>query len=93
MTKKKSTKKRPKSTRSPKLVGAAWSAEYRSRNFRLDDARLAVDIAAIQNKITDLFGRLRDDLRDKASAVDSHLIDAYNSTVEALKIALTVEKP
>ena len=88
-------KKRPKSTapRGRKLVGAAWVAAYRARNFDIGDARLAVDIAAIQDQITDLFAVLSHDSRDKSKAVDARLIDAYNGLVEALKVVLTVEKP
>ena len=85
-------KKRPKSTSPRKVVGAAWSAAYRARNFNLADARLAVDIAAIQDHITDLFARLSHDARDKAKAVDAHLIEAHNGLVGALKAALAVEK-
>ena len=61
--------------------------------FPLNDAKLAVDIAAIRDQISQLCERLRYDSRDKPQAVLTRLNDAQRVLGGALGAALTMEKP
>jgi hypothetical protein len=64
----------------------------RDEHFPLNDAKLALDIAAIRDQISKLCADLRYDSRDKPQAVLTRLSDAQSVLGDALGVALTVEK-
>ena len=61
------------------------------QTFPLNDAQLAVDIAAVRDQISKLCERLRYDSRDKPQAVLTRLDDAQRVLGDALGAALTVK--
>jgi hypothetical protein len=64
----------------------------RDAQFPLNDAKLAIDISAVRDQVSQLCSQLRYDSRDKPQAVLALLSDAQRLLGDALGCALTVEK-
>ena len=64
----------------------------KQQQFALNDAQLAVNIAAIRDQISQLCERLRYNSLGKAQAVLTRLSDAQSILGDALSVALTVEE-
>jgi hypothetical protein len=64
----------------------------RDEHLPLNDAKLALDIAAIRDQISKLCADLRGDSRDKPQEVLTRLNHAQNFLNDALCVALTVAK-
>jgi len=63
----------------------------KTTNFPLADAKLAVDIAAVRDQVSQLCDRLRYyDSRDKLKTVFAHLADAQQALGEAIADVLYV---
>ena len=62
------------------------------QRFALNDAKLAVDVAAVRDQVSQLCERLRYDSRDKPQAVLALLSDAQDVLSDAVGTVLTVEK-
>lgn len=60
--------------------------------FSLTDAKLAIDIAAVRDQISQLCERLRYDSRKKPQAVLAQLDDVQSDLDDALRTVLTVGK-
>ena len=63
-----------------------------SQRFALNDAKLAVDIAALRDQLSKLGADLRYVSGAKPQAVLARLEDAQRALGDALGLALTVEK-
>jgi hypothetical protein len=63
-----------------------------AQQFPLNDAHLAIDIAALRDQVALLCSQLRYDERDKPQAVLERLSDAQSILGDALGVALTVDK-
>ena len=70
-------------------IDAALSKQSGRVVFPLTDAKLAIDIAAVRDQISQLCERLRYDSRKKPQAVLAQLDDVQSDLGDALRTVLT----